>query len=161
MVKKLSEEAVMEALIGQILESKGVEVITAPSQISVHECAKLMALHHVGSLVIEEDSRIVGVLHERDISRVSVVKQQDVMITTAAEIMNREFPFVNLETKVSDALLLITHYRVRHLPVIQDDSLVGLVSIGDLTKWLIDLQQEDISNLVNYIHGGLSFYVKK
>jgi CBS domain-containing protein len=151
----------MEGIIRQVLEEKGVEVITTSAQTSIYDCAKLMALNKIGSVVIEDSEQIVGLLHERDISRVAVINQYDLMHTPVKKIMKTKFPFVNLNTKITEALSLINHYRVRHLPVINEGHLVGLISIGDLTKWLLDLQQEDISHLLSYIQGNGKLLIKK
>ena len=112
----------------------------------------------IGSLVILDNHKIVGILYERDIVRVAVTQGKDMTLTKVGSIMVKKIPIVAPDTSVVDAMATITSERVRHLPVMDGDHLCGLISIGDITKWLLDSQEQDIKHLVNYIQGDYDFF---
>ncbi len=144
----------MDATIAQILDTKGHEVTMVEPQVNLVECARIMAKDGIGSLLVIEDDAVLGILYERDICRRAVCQDLALLDTKAADIMEAEFPLVSSHSSVFEAMELINHYRVRHLPVIDDGALVGVVSIGDLTHWILGLQHDDINHLVRYINGG-------
>lgn len=142
----------MYGTVDQVLAAKGNKVLTTSQDTLLGECAHLMTSNGIGSLIITDDHNdIVGILYERDISRKCVSNNINPQTVAARDVMTKEFICVDRTTKVSDAMAIMTNERVRHLPVIENEQLLGLVSIGDLTKWVISGQEEDISNLVRYI----------
>ena len=145
----------MDGTVRQILDVKGHEVTMVESHVSLLECAKLMNTDGIGSLLVIEDELLVGILHERDICRVGVCQGLNLAEAPVSDIMNTEFPIVGLSTSILSAMALISKYRIRHLPVVDDKKIMGLISIGDLTKWVLDLQKEDIDQLIGYIGGDL------
>ena len=118
-----------------------------------------MADKKIGSLVVLENNKVVGILHERDISRVAITQEMDVNTTTVESIMIKKIPVVSPDTEILIALAIISEKRVRHLPVVQEGELLGLISIGDITKWLLDAQQQDIHDLISYIQGDFNVFV--
>ena len=146
----------MEGIIKQILESKGHDVTMVDCSMSLFECAKLMNETGIGSLLVLENEQLCGVLHERDISRRGVCQNLDMHSTAVSEVMNSNFPVVTSFTPILSAMALISTHRVRHLPVVDDSTISGLVSIGDLTQWVLELQQEDIEQLLSYINNDFA-----
>ena len=143
----------MDGTIKQILTKKGHEVTMVEPTVSLFECARVMKEDGIGSLLVVEEDNLQGILHERDICRRAVSEELPLAETPVKDIMDTEFPVVQSSTSILSAMSLISHYRVRHLPVIDDGAIVGLVSIGDLTQWVLDLQEEDIKHLIHYIRG--------
>ena len=151
----------MQGIVKQIIDLKGDAVETSGVETSLLDCAQLMLEKAIGSLVILDKDKIVGILYERDIVRIAVTQGKDMTLTKVGSIMAKKIPIVSPDTTVVDAMGVITNERVRHLPVMEGDNLCGLISIGDITKWLLDSQQQDIKHLVNYIQGDYDFSVDK
>ncbi len=144
----------MEGTVRQVLQRKGARVHTVEHNTSLFDCAQTMVDSAVGSLVVMSEGNVMGILHERDISRVAVVGNMDMHQTKIGDIMIKKFAFVDLDTSIFQAMSIISKEAVRHLPVIENNELLGVVSIGDLNQWILDLQQEDIGQLVSYIQGS-------
>ncbi len=143
----------MNGTIQQILQQKGSDVVSVHPKMLLDECARLMKERGIGSLLVCENEDLIGILHERDICRRPVCKGMDLAATSVSDIMDTEFAVVSSRSTVMDAMAIINAQRVRHLPVIDDGGVVGLVSIGDLTKWILSLQKNDIQHLIDYISG--------
>ena len=143
----------MDGTVKQILGVKGFDVAMVEPQTSLKQCAQIMKDNGIGSLLVVDDDELKGILHERDICRRAVSHGLDLTLTAVEQIMDTEFPTVTLSTTVMEAMAIISEHRVRHLPVIDSGELVGVVSIGDVTKWVLDLQEEDLHQLVSYILG--------
>lgn len=141
----------MDGTVKQLLEIKGHGVTMVESHVALVECAKLMNDEGIGSLLVLDDDQLSGILHERDICRRGVCQGLDLDVTPVADIMDLDFPVVSSSTSILSAMALISKHRVRHLPVVDDGLIAGLISIGDLTQWVLDLQKEDIDQLINYI----------
>ena len=143
----------MDGTVKQILDKKGHQVTMVEPSVVLVECAKVMREDGIGSLLVVDDGKLLGILHERDICRRAVCEELNLAETPVSQIMDVEFPVVQSSTSILAAMSLISHYRVRHLPVIDDGAVAGVVSIGDLTQWVLELQEEDIQHLVAYIRG--------
>ncbi|MBV52440.1 MAG: histidine kinase [Coxiellaceae bacterium] len=145
----------MDITVGKLLEKKGTRVFSVEKSVPIHDCALMLQQAGVGSLLILDDEHhLVGILYERDIARIAVVRNMDLVSTPVSEIMSKKFPTVRRDTMVSCAMKIINDERVRHLPVIEDSVVYGLVSIGDLNNHILEAQQDDIDHLVDYISGG-------
>jgi CBS domain-containing protein len=113
-----------------------------------------MADKGVGALVVLEGEELVGIISERDYARKVILKDKSSMDTPVREIMTREVISLNPEQSIQDCMALMTDKRIRHLPVLEDERLVGIVSIGDVVKAVISQQEFMIEQLERYIEGG-------
>lgn len=140
--------------VGQILEGKGRDVWTiAPDQMVI-EALQLMAEKEIGALVVVESGKVVGIFTERDYARKVILKGAASKETSVRDIMSTRVAYAQLEMTAEECLALMTEKRFRHLPVIVDDELKGLVSIGDAVKAVIEEREFMIGQLENYIMGG-------
>ncbi|MCM8854899.1 MAG: CBS domain-containing protein [Candidatus Thiodiazotropha sp. (ex Lucinoma kastoroae)] len=139
--------------VNQLLQSKGFDVVTIDLNASVFEALKLMAEKGIGSLVVLENGDVAGLFSERDYARNIILKGRTSKETRVEEIMTRHVIVVKPQQSVEECMAIMTDKRVRHLPVMQDEKLVGIISIGDLVKAIIEEQQFVIEQLVSYING--------
>jgi CBS domain-containing protein len=139
--------------VRQLLQAKGSEVWTIGPDASVYDALALMADKGIGALVVTQDKRVLGLLSERDYARNVVLRGRKSRETRVADIMTAKVAWVGLDETVQDCMSIVTEMRVRHLPVMEGDALVGLVSIGDLVKAIIEEQEVLIEHLVRYING--------
>jgi CBS domain-containing protein len=142
------------ASINDILSVKGRHLITISSQATVFSAAVLMNERKIGSLLVLEAGRLVGILTERDILMRLVADQRDANTTRVEDVMTHDVVFCRPHTDVEEAKSVMKHRRIRHLPVMEDDGeVVGLISIGDLNAYQVDYQERTIYQLQEYIHG--------
>jgi len=140
-------------LVQHLLETKGREIISIAGDASVFDAIKLMADRAVGSLVIAEGDRLQGIVTERDYARKVILKGRSSESTTVSEIMTTDVMTASPRQSVKDCMETMTRLRVRHLPVVEDGRLIGLISIGDLVQAIIEDQQAEIQHLEQYISG--------
>lgn len=139
--------------IGQLLDRKGRDVWSIGPEASVYEGIEMMADKGVGALLVMENERLVGIISERDYARKVVLKDRSSRETRIAEIMSTKLVHGRPDQSVQDGLSVMTEKRIRHLPIMNGDELVGVVSIGDLVKEIIAEQQQMIAQLEHYISG--------
>ena len=141
--------------VKQLLESKGYEVTTISPDMSVFEAMQLMATRNIGALlVLDAGSKLVGIVTERDYARKMYMQNKFAKDVPVTEIMTRQVVYVRPDQTNEECMALITEKRVRHLPVLENDRVIGIVSIGDLVKDTISEQEFIIHQLENYIHHG-------
>jgi CBS domain-containing protein len=140
--------------VGDILQTKGNEVWTIPPETIVFDALKVMAERNVGALVVIEGKNVAGILSERDYARKVILHGKSSRELTAREIMSTNVYFVSPLENMEDCMALFTNKRVRHLPVLQNNQLIGIISIGDVVKAVIAEQEYTIKHLENYITGG-------
>lgn len=140
--------------VRQLLRTKRPEVWTVGPQASVYEALELMAEKDIGALLVMNEDRLEGIFSERDYARKVVLKGKTSRATRVGELMTQAIYYVTPEQTVEECLALMTEKHVRHLPVLDEGHLVGLVSIGDAVKCVIDEQELTIRHLENYITGG-------
>lgn len=143
----------MDATVSAILLHKGHDVWVVRPEESVLAAVSVMAEKGVGALVVVADGRVAGIVSERDCARRIVLEARAAHETRVADIMTAPVVCVGPGESVDDCLRLMTDKRIRHLPVLQSDRLVGVVSIGDLVREVISRQVETIQFLEQYIEG--------
>ena len=136
-----------------VLAEKGTQVLTVSPQTRVYDALALMAEHDVGALVVVADGKPVGMFSERDYARKVILQGKSSKQIEVREIMSILPQGVTPMHTVDECMSIMTHRRVRHLPVLEDDRMVGIVSIGDMVKWIISAQEDTIGQLENYITG--------
>lgn len=141
--------------ISQVLKSKSHnKVISITPGQTVYEGLELMAHYDIGALLVCTDGRLAGILSERDYARKCALTGHPSKETPVEDIMTRHVLSVTPQHTVDECLSLMTEHRFRHLPVVDDEHVIGLISIGDLVKWVIGGQKEAIAALEGYITGG-------
>ncbi|WP_366183533.1 CBS domain-containing protein [Flavobacterium ovatum] len=139
--------------VNQILSEKGNEVHSILSTITVYEALRIMGERNIGAVLVIEDNILKGILSERDYARKIVLMNKASKETFVHEIMDKEIITVKPTDDIDYCMDLITNKRVRHLPVLLDEQVIGIVSIGDVVKSIIELQKNTIDHLDSYIHG--------
>jgi CBS domain-containing protein len=144
--------------VNQILETKGKEVYSILSTITVYEALRIMGEKNVGALLIIEDNVLKGILSERDYARKIALKNKSSKETLVKEIMDEDLITVNPTDNLDHCMNLITTKRIRHLPVLSDGQVIGIISIGDVVMAIIDIQKNTIDHLDSYITGTKKLY---
>jgi CBS domain-containing protein len=140
--------------VAQLLKTKPDQtVFTVTADDSVYDAIKLMADKGIGALIVTEGEGIAGIVTERDYARKVVLMERSSKATPVRDIMTRAVRFVRPDQTTDDCMALMTERRMRHLPVIENERLIGMVSIGDLVKNIIAEQQFTIQQLELYISG--------
>lgn len=139
--------------IASLLADKGRQVFTTRKGVTVQDAVRQMISVRVGALVVVDDRRPVGMFTERDVLRRIVDEDRDPAITRVVEVMTPDPVTIEGSLSVEEAMGLMTERRFRHLPVVEDGLLVGLVSIGDLMRWVTIHQAEHIDRMAEYITG--------
>jgi len=137
---------------GDILKIKGDAVYSVSPSASVLDALKLMAEKGIGAILVMEEEKVVGIFSERDYAR-RVALQGRSESTPVSEVMTEDIYFVHPEQTIQECLAQMTDKHIRHLPVVAGDTVVGVISIGDLVKATIDHQADLIRNLEDYIMG--------
>ena len=139
--------------VAQLLKLKPGGIVGIAPEVTVLDAVKLLAEKNVGAVLVIDGTRLVGMFSERDYARKVVLQGKSSANTPVREVMTRDVVFVTPANTNEDCMALMTDKHVRHLPVVANEQVVGLLSIGDLVKDLISEQQFIISQLESYIHG--------
>ena len=136
-----------------ILHKKGTAVWSVPSDATVYDAMKMMADKDVGALLVMNGAKLVGVISERDYARKVILQGRSSKDTLVRDIATEEPITISPECSVEEAMRLITTNRIRHLPVLCDGKVHGMISIGDLVQWISFAQDQTIEQLEHYIEG--------
>ncbi len=139
-------------MVRQLIEGKSRTLYTVEPEDPVLEAIRQMAEHHVGALLVMQGSELKGIISERDYARKVILHGRSSAETPVWEIMSSPVITVTPQQSVQDCMKLMTERRVRHLPVLEGGRVVGMISIGDLVKAVIEDQQQTIEQLESYIH---------
>ena len=140
--------------VRQILQNKGHQVWSVSPEASVYEALQLMAEKDIGALVVMEADRLVGIFSERDYARKVILHGKTSRETRVRQVMTPRVAVIGPEQGTEECMALMTAKHIRHLPVMEGERLIGLISIGDVVKAVISNQEFVISQLENYITGG-------
>jgi len=151
MIKHRTEEM---TIVAQVIKNKSEQdIFTISPEATVLEAIKIMADKGIGALVVADGGKVVGILSERDYTRKVTLMERSSYSTTVAEIMTSKVITVSLNNTVEECLQLMTDRHLRHLPVLDNEKLVGFISIGDLVKAAMEDQKNLIEQLKQYISG--------
>jgi len=140
--------------ISDLLSAKGSQVWSIGPAHSVFQAIEMMALKEVGALtVISDEGKVVGIISERDYARKVILKGKSSVKTPVSEIMTQDVIYIEEDAQVDECMALMTAKKIRHLPVLKEDKLIGMISVGDLVKKIIDDQTFVIEQLERYIKG--------
>lgn len=140
-------------LVNHLLDAKGRHIVSIRPDASVFDAIKLMADNTVGSLVVLDGEELVGIVTERDYARKVIIKGRSSESTRVEEIMTRDVLTTSSGQTVNECMEMMTERRIRHLPVVEDNRVIAMISIGDLVQAIISDQQEEIEQLEHYISG--------
>jgi len=139
--------------VQQLIDEKGHDVESIHPDDSVFDAIQKLANANIGSLIVIEDGRPVGIFTERDYARNVILKGKSSPTTQVRDIMTTRVVYVHPEQTVEECMAIMTDKHIRHLPVLQDEKLIGMISIGDLVKSIIADQKFTIEQLEQFIHG--------
>ena len=139
--------------IGDLLTHKGGQVWSVSPETIVFDAIQMMADKNVGALLVTDKGKLIGIISERDYTRKVALKGKSSKQTLVREILSNQLVHVSPSHTIEECMRLMTDHRVRHLPVLEADKIVGVVSIGDLVNWIITAQSSTIHQLETYITG--------
>lgn len=140
-------------LVQHLLDLKGRDIISVTADASVLDAIKLMADKTVGSLLVMQGGELLGIVTERDYARKVIIKGRSSESTEVGEIMTSDVVTASMQDTVNQCMTVMTERKIRHLPVVDDGVVIGMISIGDLVQAIISDQQEEIEHLEHYISG--------
>jgi CBS domain-containing protein len=152
--KNFLDDMDVSGTIGAILSQKSKDIFSIRSDAMVFEALEIMDEKNVGALLVMDGDRLNGIISERDYTRKVFLRGKRSRETKISEIMSTNVTVTHPREPVEKCLRLMTDKHIRHLPVVEGDQVVGVISIGDLVKHVISCQQAAIAHLENYIHGG-------
>ena len=139
--------------VKRILEAKGHDIWSIEPSASVYEAIHLLAERQIGALLVMKNDQLVGIFSERDYARQIILKDRSSEDTKVEEIMTKKVLHVQPNDEIGDCMALMTENRFRHLPVVENNKVIGMISIGDLVRAVIAEQQSTINDLEKYISG--------
>jgi CBS domain-containing protein len=142
--------------IGAILNQKSSEIFSVSPDTTVHDAVAMMDSKNVGALLVMKGKQLVGMISERDYTRKVMLRGKRSAETKVSEIMSSNLTTIHPNDGVEDSLRIMTDKRIRHLPVLDGEKVLGVISIGDLVKHVISVQSATIAHLESYIHGGFT-----
>jgi CBS domain-containing protein len=141
-------------IIGQLLEAKGNEIWSVAPGTTTFEALQIMARKDMGALLVIDKEKLIGIFSERDYARKVILHGKSSKETTVGELMTQEVFYIGPQNTLQEGLALMTDKHIRHMPVLENNQLIGIVTLGDLVKQIISDQKFTIRELEKYISGG-------
>jgi len=140
--------------VEQLLQVKGSDIWSIAPQATTYNALQIMAEKNVGALLVIEKEKLMGIFSERDYARKVILKEKSSKSTSVGELMTREVFYIDANSTLEESMALMTAKRIRHLPVLKNNQLIGIVTLGDVVRQIISDQQFAIRELEKYITGG-------
>ena len=140
--------------VEQLLQVKGNDIWSISPQATAYNALQIMAEKNVGALLVMEKKELVGIFSERDYARKVILKEKSSKNTSVGELMTREVFYIDADSTLEESMALMTTKRIRHLPVLKNNRLIGIVTLGDVVRQIISDQQFAIRELEKYITGA-------
>jgi CBS domain-containing protein len=137
--------------VRNIIQTKGNAIYSVPSTITVYQALEVMFEKNIGALLVIDNDKFLGIFTERHYARKLALRGKSSKETTIGEIMTEQPVTVSLDTRIEECMKIMTSKKIRHLPVVENEKLVGLISVGDVVKYIIEEQKFIIENLEQYI----------
>ena len=140
--------------IAQLLNVKGNQIWSVEPKATIFEALEIMSEKEIGALLVMEDGKLTGIFSERDYARKVILKGKSSKETPVGELMTKKVFYIDPQKTINDCMAMMTAKRIRHVPVIEDNQVVGIVTIGDVVNQIISEQEVTINHLENYITGS-------
>ncbi len=141
--------------VKEMLQNKGSDIYSVSPDATVYDALQIMADRNIGAVLVMEGGKLLGILSERDYARKVILKGRSSKDTPVRDLMTKDVLYVSPDKNVEDCMFLMTNKHVRHLPVMENDKLVGIISINDVVKIIISEQRFAIETLEKYMHSSL------
>ena len=140
--------------IAQLLNAKGDQIWSVEPKATIFEALEIMSEKEIGALLVMEDGKLTGIFSERDYARKVILKGKSSKETPVGELMTKKVFYIDSQKTLNDCMAMMTAKRIRHVPVIEDNQVMGIVTIGDVVNQIISEQEVTINHLENYITGS-------
>tara|TARA_B100001013_G_scaffold338405_1_gene259344 strand:+ start:384 stop:818 length:435 start_codon:yes stop_codon:yes gene_type:complete len=140
--------------IAQLLNAKGKQIWSVEPKATIFEALEIMSEKGIGALLVMEDGKLKGIFSERDYARKVILKGKSSKETPVGELMTKKVFYIDPQKTTNDCMAMMTAKRIRHVPVIEDNQVIGIVTIGDVVNQIISEQEVTINHLENYITGS-------
>ena len=140
--------------IAQLLNAKGNQIWSVEPKATIFEALEIMSEKEIGALLVMEDGKLTGIFSERDYARKVILKGKSSKETPVGELMTKKVFYIDPQKTINDCMAMMTAKRIRHVPVIEDNQVMGIVTIGDVVNQIISEQEVTINHLENYITGN-------
>ena len=140
--------------IAQLLNAKGDQIWSVEPKATIFEALEIMSEKEIGALLVMEDGKLMGIFSERDYARKVILKGKSSKETPVGELMTKKVFYIGSQKTINDCMAMMTAKRIRHVPVIEDNQVMGIVTIGDVVNQIISEQEVTINHLENYITGS-------
>ena len=139
--------------IAQLLKTKGDQIWSVEPKATIFEALEIMSEKEIGALLVMKDGKLTGIFSERDYARKVILKGKSSKETQVGELMTKKVFYIDSQKTINDCMAMMTAKRIRHVPVIEDNQVMGIVTIGDVVNQIISEQEVTINHLENYITG--------
>ena len=140
--------------IAQLLNTKGDQIWSIEPKATIFEALEIMSEKEIGALLVMEDGKLTGIFSERDYARKVILKGKSSKETPVGELMTKKVFYIDSQKTINDCMAMMTAKRIRHVPVIEDNQVMGIITIGDVVNQIISEQEVTINHLENYITGS-------
>ena len=140
--------------IPQLLNVKGNQIWSVEPKATIFEALEIMSEKEIGALLVMEDGKLTGIFSERDYARKVILKGKSSKETPVGELMTKKVFYIDSQKTINDCMAMMTAKRIRHVPVIEDNQVMGIITIGDVVNQIISEQEVTINHLENYITGS-------